>query len=187
MKKLLLVAVLFLGTSCTHENQKINLTLRLDDTKSNIGNGAKLDLMVFDERANDSILGTKEFSSDEKIKIISQENVALLLTQKVEQNLIAKGFKKGNDKVVEIHLEQLHYLAKRGFPVGTSEGIAVVKVVVKNTKNKSVVTKNFSLSLNNKHFIAPLESTDSSTINGMLQEITHDILSNPDLLKTLAQ
>ena len=187
MKKLLLVAALFLAASCTHENQKINLTLHLDDTKSNIGNGAKLDLMVFDDRANDGIFGTKEFSSDEKVKIISQENVALLLTQKVEQNLIAKGFKKGNGKIVEIHIEQLYYLAKRGFLVGTSEGIAVIKILVKNTKTKSVVTKNFSLSLNNKHFIAPLESTDASTINSLLQEITRDILSNQDLLKNLAQ
>jgi hypothetical protein len=81
----------------------------------------------------------------------------------------------------------LFYLAKRGFPVGTSEGNAAIKVVVKNPKNKSVVTKNFNLSLNSKHFIAPLESTDAATINDLLQEISQDILDNKDLIQTLAK
>ncbi len=187
MKKLLLIATLFLSISCTHTDQKVSLRLNLKDEKSEIGKGAAIDLMVFDDRKDDGVIGRKEFSHDDKINITSQQNVALLLTEKIEQNLINKGFKKGNSKIIEIHIEQLFYLAKRGFPVGTSEGKAAIKVVVKNPKTKSVVTKNFNLSLNNKHFVVPLESTDAATINDMLQEISQDILDNQDLMQTLAK
>jgi len=187
MKKILLVASLILIASCTHQNQKISLDLSLNSNKTNSGNGASIDLMVFDDRANDTIVGTKEFGQYEKIDISSRENIALLLTQTIEQNLIQRGFKKGNGKIFEIHIEQLNYVAKRGFPIGTSQGNASIKVVVKNTKTRTIVTKNFSLSLNNKHFIVPLESTDLAIINNMIQEITQDIVNNSELIRTLAQ
>lgn len=187
MKKLLSLAALFLAISCSHQDHKISFNLRFDNTASNLGNGSAIDLIVFDDRGDDNVIGTKEFSSDEKIKIISTQNIAMLLTDKINENLTAKGFKKGSGKIVELHIEKLHYIAKSGFPVGTSEGKAAFKVLVKNSKNKSVFTKNFSLDLSNKHFIRPLESTDQATINDLLQEITSDVLSNEELLKNLAR
>lgn len=187
MKKLFIAATLLLLTSCTHQNQHMRFNISLKEAKSNIGNGTKIDLIVFDERSDDGVIGTKEFSHDEKIKIINEENIAILLTKKINQNLMEKGFAKGTGKTLEIHIEKLHYQAKREFFVGSSEAEAAIKVVVKNGKDKSTFTKNFSLSLSGKHFIAPLESTDAATINNLLQEITQDILNNEELLKTLAK
>lgn len=185
MKKLLLVTSLILAASCTHQNQNVKLDLSLNSAKSNIGKGSSIDLIVFDDRLEDQVVGTKEFG-DEKIKILTSENIALLLTKKINQNLSEKGFKKGSDKLVEVHVEKLNYEAKRGFFVGKSKGEAAIKVLVKNAKNKSIFTKKFDLSLSGKHFIVPLESTDSSTINNMLQEIVQDVLDNEELLKVLA-
>lgn len=187
MKNFLLATALFLVVSCSHQNQKVSFNFFLDDQKSNVGNGAAIDLMVFDDRADDMLLGSKKFSAKEKVKIFSDENIALLLTKKINQNLLAKGFVKGTEKVFEIHIEKLQYQAQRGFPVGSSEGEAAFKVLVKNSKNKSTLTKNFNLKLDSKHFIMPLESTDSATLNSLLQEITQDILGNEELMKALAR
>jgi uncharacterized lipoprotein YajG len=79
----------------------------------------------------------------------------------------------------------LQYKAKRQFFIGTSKANASFKVIVKNSKTGSKFTKNFDLSLKNKHFIAPLESTDAATINALLQEIIENILNDESLLKKL--
>lgn len=185
MKKLLLLASLILAASCTHHNQHVDFDLSFNNTKSNVGNASAIDLIVFDDRSEDRVIGIKEFG-DEKVKITTSENIALLLTKKINQNLAAKGFKKGADKLIEIHIEKLHYQAKREFFVGSSQGEAMIKVIVKNAKNKSIFTKRFDLSLRDKHFIAPLESTDAATINGLLKEVVQDVLDNDELLKTLS-
>ncbi|MDX2082362.1 MAG: YajG family lipoprotein [Rickettsiales bacterium] len=186
MKKLLLFFALISAVSCSHENQKINFDLNLDNQKSNIGNGTKLDLQVFDDRL-DKTIGIKEFSSKEKITITSDDNLAIMLRRKINQSLISKGFDEGLDKIVEIHIKKLEYKAKRKFFIGSSKGEALITVIIKKPENSLTFTKNFSLYLDNKHFIAPLESTDRDIINNLLQEITQDILNSDELLKILAQ
>lgn len=186
MKKLLSILCLSLTFSCSYQNQIVKFDLNFNDEKSNIGNNTAIDLMVFDNRFNDKILGTKELGQDEKISITNHENVALLLTKKISHNLEQKGFKKGVNKTIELHIEKLNYLAKREFFVGSSEGTAEIKVVVKNNKDKSIFTKNFNITVANKHFVVPLASTDSKIINSMLQEIISDILNNAELLNVLA-
>ncbi len=184
MKKLL-IASLFIAASCTHENQNVAFNLRFNHEKSNVGNNAGIDVTVIDDRLNQNIIGSKQFSADEKVQIISEDNIAALIKAQINAFLEAKGFKRGNAKLVEVHIEKLQYSAKRGFPVGNSEGEASLKVVVTNTKTKTIFTKNFNLSLNNKHFIAPLESTDSATINSLLQDIISDVVNNNELIKNL--
>ncbi len=185
MKKLL-IASLFLIASCAHENQNVSFNLRFDHANSNVGKNVGIVVYVVDDRLNQNILGRKQFSADEKVQILTADNIAFLIKAQINASLEAKGFKKGFDKTVEVHVEKLQYAAKRGFMVGTSEGEATLKVVVTNNKTKAVFTKNFNLALNNKHFIAPLESTDSATINSLLQDIISDVLNNNELMQNLA-
>ena len=97
---------------------------------------------------------------DQKIKIGSDENLAEFLQKKITENLLRKGFSIGFGKTLEIHIASLEYTAKRKFFIGESAGKIAVTAVVTNNKNQSTLTKNFSSSLDSKHFIAPLESTE---------------------------
>ena len=187
MKKIFLVTALFFVLSCTHENQKVKFDLTLNSSQSAVGNGKAINLKIFDDRLDKKVIGTKKFSSDDVIQIISEENLSNLLAEKISKNLEERGFKIGLDKDFEIHIDKLEYRAKRKFFIGKSEGRISIKVVVKNNKDGSAMGKNFNIFLNNKHFIAPLESTDESTINALLQEAIQDALDNSDILKFIAR
>lgn len=186
MKKFLLIAALLATISCSHQNQKITLDLYFDEKKSNIGNGSAIDVVVFDDRINKEIIGKKIFG-DEKITISPEQNLALLLEQKIKENLGRKGFSQGGDKIIEIRIETLEYQARRRFFIGTSKANGLLKVVVSNIKTGEKFTKNFTLTVKNKHFIAPLASTDANTINELLQELVQDILSDKAILKNLTK
>ena len=186
MKKLFLLSAFFLAISCTHENQKIKFDISIDREKSDFENIGAIAVLAFDDRSQPNILGDKTFG-DEKIQITSNENLAELLRQKISENLHQKGFKKGLDKTVEIHLESLQYKAKRKFFIGTSAAESVIKIVVKNNKTGEKFTKNFALSINGKHFLAPLEEADAATINAILRDTVLDILSDKSLMKSLSK
>jgi uncharacterized lipoprotein YajG len=184
MKKFLLIASLFTAISCTHQNQQVKLGFYFDPAKSNAGNGSAIQLEVFDDRSNKVNLGYKKFG-EEKIEITANQNLEEFLRNKISEGLIAKGFKIAKGTIVEIHIETLKYKAARHFPVGQSEAHSTLKVIVRNSASKNEFTKNYKLDVNNKHFIAPLESTDEATINSLLQEITSDIITDDAFLKSL--
>lgn len=187
MKKLLAVATFFILISCSHQNQKVSFNLSFNDNKLSVENGSGINIAVIDDRLEKKILGTKEFCNDDKITISSDENLTELLQQKISENLAQKGFKKGRDKVLAIHLSNLQYSAKCGLIIGKSNADIAIKVVITDYKSGSEITKNFDLFLNSKHLFRPLESTDSQTINNLLQEMVSDILKDEALLKNLSQ
>jgi uncharacterized lipoprotein YajG len=185
MKKILIIVSLLTFFSCSYQTQKVKLDLSFDDEKSNIGNGLGIQVVAFDERLEKEFVGTKKIG-DEKVKIVIEQNLPELLQSKIKENLLKKGFKIGKDKLVEIHVESLSYKAKRQFFISTSNASGNIKIVVKNYKNNEKFTKNFDLSLKRKHFIMPLESTDSKTINAILKEIVEDILNDESFIKNLS-
>jgi uncharacterized lipoprotein YajG len=192
MKKIFLITLLSLAISCTHQNQKIDIGFHFELEKSNIANGTRVALKVFDDRVNKTILGSKKFG-DEKIEITANQNLTDFFYKEISKNLTAKGFltaKSFNlDKVniVEIHIETLKYKAARHFPLGKSEAHSVIRVIVRAVGAKSEFTKNYTLDLTDKHFIAPLASTDAQTINSLLQETITDITEDSAFLKSLIQ
>lgn len=184
MKKLLITALLLTVVSCTYQNQKFKLNIQLDSQKSEIGKGTKIDLVVLDDRKS-KLLGSKEFGSGEVIKISSRKNIAKLLRKKIAKNLRRKGFKKGDDKKVEIHISSLNYQAKRKFFIGESSANISIKIIIKNNKDGSIFSKNFISSLDSKHFILPLNSTDRTTITNIIQETVQKILNDQEILSKL--
>ncbi len=183
MKKTLIIISLLTLISCTHQDQKTRLDFSFDGKKSNIGSDTKIDLTVFDERLENGFIGTKEFCDGKKITIGSEQNLAELLKKKINAEFYKKGFKQGSDKLVEIHIQNLKYKAECGFLLGKSSANFQIKVLVTNNKTGSKATKNFELSLNNKHFILPLESTDDDTINDLIEEVIGDFLEDDILLR----
>ena len=187
MKKLLILISLLTLISCTNKDKKIRLDFSIHDKKSNIGNEVKIRLAVVDDRLENNFIGTKEYCDNGKINITTQQNLAELLKQKISDNLLQKGFKNGNDKLIEIHIEQLQYKAECGFLLGKSEAEVAIKVTITDVKSGAKITKNFEVSANNKHFILPLASTDEKVVNDILEVVVEDILNNNALLKNLTQ
>ena len=142
MKKFLLIVPFLAAISCTHENQKVTLNFDLKNQNSTIGSNRGVEISVLDERMNQKLLGKKKFSEQE-IEIASDVNLAAFLQQKILQNLTHRGFKNGRDKIIEVHVETMSYMAKRGFPIGTSKIDANLKVVVKDSKTGAKFTKNY--------------------------------------------
>lgn len=189
MKKTTSIALLItlLTFSCTHQDQNIKFNIAVSNVKSeSINSSSGLDFVAFDDRSSSRNIGEKSFG-DEKIAIASDQNLAELLREEISKNLFDSGFKKGSDKIVEIHLEKLKYKAKRKFFIGKSEANIKIKVIVKNTKTKDKFSKNFTLSTKRKHFLAPLEKTDSKTINNLVQEAVLEIITDKTLLKSLSK
>ncbi len=187
MKILLTIISLFALISCAHQNQKIRVDFSLDEKKSNIGNDVGISLAVFDDRLENKFFGTKEFCDDQKISITSNQNLAELLENEINNQLLRKGFKQGNEKIVEIRIQNLKYEASCGFLLGRSKADVSVKVSVTSSKGKIKTTKNFGLTANSKHFLLPLASTDADTINNVLSQVVRDILEDDMIVRNLSQ
>lgn len=190
MKKLLFILPLILSSpalvSCSHENQQVALNFDLANKNSTIGNSKGIELTVFDDRSNKNILGKKNFSGDE-IEITADKDLAEFLKQKILANLTKRGFKKGSDKIIEIHIETLSYKAKQGLPIGESKITSSLKLVVHDSKSGVNFTKIYDTNWDSKHFIAPLKSTDSETINLLLRDAVQEILSDDSFLESLVK
>jgi len=187
MKKLLIIISLFTLISCNHQDEKIHLNFSFKQEKSNIGNNVGTRLTVFDDRLVNDFIGVKEFCDDEKININSGGNLVELLRKEIDEQLLRKGFKQGNEKLIEIHIQNLKYEAKCGIFLGQSKADILVKVLVTNSKSNVTAVKNFALSMQSKHFILPLASTDANTINRLISEVVNDILDDDILLRSLTQ
>ena len=86
MKKILILASLFVAASCTYATQRVNLNFSFDDKKSSLGNNSVLDVAVIDDRMDKEILGKKKIG-DEEINILSEQNLAALLQKRITENL----------------------------------------------------------------------------------------------------
>jgi uncharacterized lipoprotein YajG len=186
MKKILIIFSLLLTVSCSHANQTAKLNLSFDSKKSDIGNGRKVRILVIDDRSNKEIIGSKEFG-DEKIEIKLDQNLAEFLQKKITENLMEKGFKIGDEKIVEIHLKKMKYKAEREFVIGKSKASGEISLIIKNSKTKAEFSKDYNLSMKKKHFIVPLESTDAKIINSLLEEMVEDILDDKKFLENLTK
>jgi uncharacterized lipoprotein YajG len=186
MKKTFIIFASLALSACTHYDQNIKFDFTVDGTNSYyVESKAKINVKVIDDRAQRVIIGSKEFCDNHKISISSEENLAEVIEKKINAGLAQKGFKKGNDKLIEISLKQFDYKAECGFVTGRSKANAVVKVTVIAPSNKMEIAKNFLLSLENTHFFLPLATTDEKTINQLLEKIIADILDNEAFLQTL--
>jgi uncharacterized lipoprotein YajG len=185
IKKIFTIITLFTAISCAHQDQKIKLNLSLDAKKLEIANPVEIDFTVIDDRLNKKTLGQKEFG-EKSVYLIIDQNLADFLQQKISQAFVEKGLKIGNDRIIELHVKTFKYSAKSGFPLGESSGEIALQIIIKNEKSGEKLTRNFSLALKNKHFLRPLEATDSKTANALLQEVVQDFLDDAvikDLVK----
>lgn len=184
MKKLFLILPLLATISCTHLDRQVVLNFDLNNQSSSIGSGKGVEVTVFDDRLNKAILGRKKFSAEE-VKILPNVELAGFLQQKILQNLTRRGFEIGRDRIVEIHIEDLSFEAKRGFPIGVSKIDARLKVVIINTKTGAKFIKNYGTSWDSKHFVSTFESSDAQTINLLLRDVVQEIVSDDSFLEGL--
>lgn len=184
MKKILSLLLLVAIASCTHVDRTLKVNFNSDLNKSNFGSEIKVSVKVVDDRMDKKLLGTKEYCDGKKVKITSAENVADLLRKKILNSLLQEGFKEGNDRTIEVHIQQLNYKASCSL-IGKSDAQMTLSVIVNNSKTNTKTTRDFDLTSENKHFIIPLAETDEKNINGLFSEMMETILSNEAFLKSL--
>ncbi len=183
MKKILLICLLA-SASCTYHDRSVNLNLTIENAKPTVTKNVALEIRAFEHRKNSEIIGTKEIG-DQTVKITSNQNLAKLLEEKIAVNLVTQGFKIGNDKKLNLYIEDFSYSAKRAFFIGKSEAKAKISAVIKDNKGNVKFTKNFEVSSNGKHFISSCSSTDNETINQILNDIASDIVKDKSLIANL--
>jgi uncharacterized lipoprotein YajG len=187
MKKLLLILItsLSLSACATNKVENLNFRLSLDSDSSNIGNNKKVEVVVIDERTDSETLGQKRVGKY-FVTIKSNQNLVDLIQDQVNHGLAQKGFSRGFDKTLEIRLVNLDYNANRGVFKGHSKASVLLRVAVKDKFNISKkYQRNYGLTIDKDHFIAPLLTTDEQSINFVLQETLNDLLRDQDLMETL--
>ncbi len=181
MKKFLLTTSLLAIISCSQTDQNVRFYLSLNEKQSNIGAGRELKFEVVDDRVEKEFIGNKEFCDGQKVNILNEQNLAKILKKEIDNQLMQRGFKKGESKIVELHIERLKYKTDCGWFIGKSEAEILLKLVVIDSKTGNKITKNFTLSNNGSHFMRSLASTDSSILNDLLQEVVENVLEDESL------
>ena len=186
MKKLFLVGLICLTASCTYLDRKVKLDMSLEQEKSDVAIDKSFEILVIDERRNKKLLGTKELG-EQKVKIFVDGDLATFLQNQLTENLLQKGFKLGIDKTITLKIKAFDYKAKREVVVGRSKAGIKLQLAIKDNQTGKKFTRNFEVALKNKHFIAPLESTDAGIINEILQEVLQSILDDEQFMQNLAE
>ena len=197
MKKILAtISFLSLLSSCVSYNQEtLNLNLPIVKKYSDVGGNKSVELIVVDSRKDKDLLGNKRLG-EKLITIKSSQNLTDSLRDKISRDLEQNGFlltsstnnfsaQYSADKSLEVKILTLNYSAYREFFIGNSKIEILLKIVAKNKSGGAVYSTSQSLSLDKKHFIMPLITTDEKTINTALQEAIDGILANQKLLEFL--
>jgi uncharacterized lipoprotein YajG len=189
--KICVLTALIIGiSSCTHLDEKMSFNISLSNAAAKIGDGKKVKVSVEDQRQSPKIVGRKKFG-DEKIKITSEQDLAIYLREQIEKGLKDQGFviaeKKSTDvKPVLLQIRSFKYEARSGFLIGKSKFDAEILLVI-DAKNNSRFSKKYFLSSQNKHFLRSSREFDINKINSSLQEIVNDILKDEELLGELSK
>lgn len=184
MKKILLILSLLTAVSCSYKDRQVKLHFDLATKASQAGNNVGVEVQVFDDRIDSNYVGNKKFGN-KSVNITSDKSLIVFLRDKISRNLMLKGFKLGQDKLVEVHIQTFAYKAKRGFPVGNSKSKAVINVMVKDKKTGKTFSKNYVASLRSDHFISSLKYMDEKNINQLLEELVKDILEDDVLIRKI--
>lgn len=185
MKKVLCTIPFLFLIACAHADQKLILDFNIKNQASTIGANRALNVDINDNRVNKEVIGKRIFSAEDAPKIKIDANLAEILRQKITQNLTGRGFKLGNDKIVELNINTLSYDAKIGYPVGTGRAEISIRVAVYDSKSSNKFMKNYGTVVNSKHFMYPLESTIAETVNNLLRDTLQEIVSDDSFLESL--
>ncbi len=195
MKKIIFSLVLALSSlslsSCVSYNQEdLNLSLAISQKYSIPGNKKSINLTIVDSRSDKNLLGQKRLGED-LIKIKSNQEITEVIYSKISRDLEQNEFSVANEnsnvgnKYLEIKILTLNYSAYRDFFTGSSKIDILLKVTAKNKHNEESFSTTQSLTLDKKHFIMPLITTDEKTINSALQDVLDGVSSNHKLMEFL--
>jgi uncharacterized lipoprotein YajG len=190
MKKLLttLLPLIFLSSCVSYNQEILSFNLSTSEKYSDFGKGKAVQIVVIDSRINNNLLGKKRLG-EKVIKIKSDQNITIAAKDKISKDLGQQGFVAVDggliDKVLEVHIINLNYNAYREFFVGNSKIDVLLKIVARDVSSGVTYSTKQSLSMDKKHFIMPLITTDEKTINLALQEALNSIFENQKLLEFL--
>ena len=191
MKFKTIIFPLFLSlssTSCTYFPQNVTLKPFVSNSKSDFGNGKKVNVAASDIRQNKVLIGRRGNGLTEFAAIENNQDLEKLVKSNVEEILKNKGFVNSDDskKLLKVSLLNLKYKSLYGFFTIGSRVDSDIKIEVENKVNKEILYKNtYASSLEKRHFIAPLAGVNEENINLAFQESLIKIATDEDLMKVL--
>ena len=186
MKKILTLTTLLFSFACSYQNQTLDLALNLDKPKAQTTNAYEIMTRVIDLRENPEIVGTKSYYK-KTISLLAKEPVAELLQKSLDKNLKARGFEVGNLRYLDLEIVELNYHSKKGIFVGSSNGEAKIKAIIRNYNQTKIFEKTFNLALGRKHMIISDLVTDQQIIENLIAETTNDILADKSIKQQLTK
>ena len=187
MKKLLILASIFLASSCTFISQETYLKPIVRSDSSTIGHSKKINLVVLDKRLNKQVIGKRGNGMVSIANINNHQQLNILITENLKRLLEKKDFKIGSGKVLEVTLVNLEYKNSMGlFHIG-SESDADLNVKVKD--NGAILYQElFRGRVNKEHFMfAPFAEENEKNINAALEQALQKIANDKDLFEVLAK
>jgi hypothetical protein len=190
MKKLLtiLLPFIFLSSCVSYDQEILGFNLSASEKYSDFGKGKAVQVLVTDDRIDNNLLGKKRLGQ-RVVKIKSDQSVTAAAKSKISKDLGQQGFVAVDggliDKVLEVHIVNLNYNAYREFFIGSSKVDVLLKIVARDVSSGVTYSTKQSLTMDKKHFIMPLITTDEKTINLALQEALNSVFENQKLLDFL--
>lgn len=184
MKNLFSLIFLTAIISCSYKNYDATVKLKIDNRKSVIGEHIGVEIAVDDSRIKDN-LGVKKINKTKTIFIGLKNDIEQEIHKKVENYLLNRGFEKGKDRIIGIHITKLYYEAKKGYFVGESKVEVEIQVAIKNNNSKKITFKKYGETLSRNHFLLPSEKMDEKLINRALSDVIQDLLEDDDFLQSL--
>ena len=180
MLKKFFIALVFLASSCAHNDFVVNVDFNLYKSALKTDNKS-INVIVVDNRVNDRIIGQK-ISGGKVAQITTNQDLVDLLQKKITNNLTAKGFLIGLDFTIKVEVEELNYESSRGFIVGDARSYGRIKVTVIANNDGSQFSKNYELHHVTKYFIISNKEEDQDNIQRMIQELISDFLSDAEIM-----
>ncbi len=186
LTKLIILSIFTFIISCSYNNYNAIINVKIQNKESLIGDGVGVKVTVNDSRYDRNVLGYKAISEEKTIKIGIDNDIENEIHSEIIGNLKKRGFAKGEDKIVGIHITKLDYkVTKQGFLISDSHIKAEIEVAIKDSKSNKITIKKYGMNSIESHFILPSKQDDQEIISEALSEIIQDMLSDEYFIQNL--
>lgn len=186
--KLTLLISLFAMFSCAAKKEyHVSLNPKITSEDSVVGEGKTFTLTVADNRKNKEIIGKKKFGNGEFSTIKLKKDIKEVIASKMTKNLLDRGFKKGKDELIGVHIVKLNYESERGFIISDSSIEIRIRVAIKDSDSGKIMTKDYGLNFSKSHLGNPSAEDDAYIISENLSEVLDEILHDEDFVGHLVR
>jgi uncharacterized lipoprotein YajG len=187
VRKYLLSTILLLLSSCYYllpQEVKINPEFFADNVKISTYN--KVRVNVYDKRPDRTLLGKRTMSFGGEIT--NRQNVQIMIGTKIMEELGERGFKFGQDRVMDVFLLSLDYKVESELWKIRSFTNCVITVMVKGFDDVLIYRNYYKGNAGTtRYLLSPRASTNEKDINAALRMAMESIFEDENLTMALAR